>query len=81
MPSFPFRKRINEAGDITGVVCYHRDLPAVIRTGYKETSEFKVCEKLSGFEKDLLAVCEYGGGDDRGIYAGKSRKTEIRKTV
>ena len=81
MSSFSVRKRNNEAGDATGVVCNHRDLPAVVWSGHKKTSQCEMCGKLPGVKENLLAVCGYGSGDDCGIYGGESRKEEIREKV
>ena len=79
--SFSFCKRSSKTSDVTGVVCYYGDLPAVVRTGHKEASQCKVCGKLPGVKENLLALCGYGGRDDCGVYGGKSGKEETWKTV
>ncbi len=40
-----------------------------------------MCGKLPGFEEDLLAVRGYGGGNDCGVYGGKSREEETGEKV
>ena len=81
MSSFSFRKRDNKAGNFTSAVCDYGDVPVVVRIGHKEASQCAVRGKLPGVEKDLLAVCGYGSGDDSGVYGGKSRKAETGEMV
>lgn len=64
MSSLPFCKRGNETGNVTDFICNDGNIPVVIRTGYKETSQPAVCGKLPGVKEDLLEVRGTGGGND-----------------
>ena len=81
MSPFSVCERNNEAGDLADFICDYGNLPAVVRIGHKETSQCTVCGKLPGVEENLLAVCGYGSGDDRGVYGGKSREEETGEKV
>ena len=81
MPSFSFRKRSNETGNTADIVCDHGNLPAVVWAGHKEASQCKVCGKLPGIKENSLALRGHGGGNDRGVYGGKSRKKKVGKKI
>ena len=81
MSSFLVCQRSYETCNVTDFICHYGNLPAVVRTGHKETSQCALRGKLPGVEENLLAVCGYGGGNDRGVYGGKRREAEIREKV
>ena len=81
MSSLPFCKRGNETCNVTDFICYDGNIPFIVRTGHKETSQFAVRGKLPGVEENLLAVRGTGGGNDRGVYGGKSREEETWEKI